>query len=169
MSSFIVSDAHVRELACFLASDTLDGLRRLCHVFELQDRNGKELHAAGFVEQDVVAEAIANILLQENWKAYNIRYREDGEPERLHVSLGDCTYRKVTDPATLAKMVSCFRYQCAEYDGYENSKAYRLTERVLDKIVEGLPGYDSAPWGYDDPEGTEPAPEVISLTALMTK
>lgn len=56
------------------------------------------------------------------------------------------------DWLVVLKAVSCYEYQSCEHDGWETSEAKRFGEALTHRAISNLPGYDKAPWGFDDRE-----------------
>jgi hypothetical protein len=54
------------------------------------------------------------------------------------------------DVVTVIKGINCYRYQCCDDPGWESSQAHEITEVLLSICISCLPGYDVAPWGFDD-------------------
>jgi hypothetical protein len=50
----------------------------------------------------------------------------------------------------ILKMAHCLDYQSCEIDGWEKTLAFRQLERIKYAAVSSLPGYDDAPWGWED-------------------
>lgn len=120
----------------------------------------------------VTKDEAAELLYDENRKSVSCRYdekessTEKGEFLRAVVGKG---WEYIALPSGSAvdfiKIAKCYQYQTCEHDGHENSKAWKLSEGVIDAAVHRLPGWDKAPWGLDD---EEPA-EVISLAGLAER
>jgi len=113
---------------------------------------------AGFGE--ATPEGIATMLHQENIKSLAGRYPETfgefGAPHEF--SYADIQRAPRLSPVVCLKAVSCLRYQSCEHDGWEGSRAARFLEAVEGAAISALPGYDSAPWGIDDPAPVGVAP-----------
>jgi hypothetical protein len=59
----------------------------------------------------------------------------------------------IEPPATIveiAKAVSCYEYQSCEHDGWETSEAHAFCQALTEALLHSLPGYDAAPWGFDE-------------------
>lgn len=63
------------------------------------------------------------------------------------------------DPWVILKLISCWGYQCAEFDGWDKTAAHITMEAVAQHICaeldipfdhyHGHEKYDAAPWGID--------------------
>lgn len=114
----------------------------------------------------------AELLYDENRKSVSARYdekestTEKGEFLRAVVGKG-WEYLAFSDGSAvdMIKVARCYQYQTCEHDGHENSKAWKLSEAVIDEAIHNLPGWGKAPWGLDDEEPKE----VISLAELAKK
>ncbi len=77
------------------------------------------------------------MLLNENTRAYNVRYRESGEAE---------TYKFIPDhsitPLQVIKLINCLQYNSHEDDLYTKSEAYRLSNEIMSSAARRLKGYD---------------------------
>ncbi len=53
------------------------------------------------------------------------------------------------DPVVVLKSIACYEYQSCEHAGWQDSDAKRICEALTQACVNALPGYDAAPWGFD--------------------
>lgn len=53
------------------------------------------------------------------------------------------------NPVEVLKLCDCFDYQACEADGYEESIAAALVQRIRQDAICRLPGYDAAPWALE--------------------
>jgi len=53
-------------------------------------------------------------------------------------------------PVAVIKLVHCLEYQSCEHPEWEQSEARRFCEAFRKKLEHVLPGYDEAPWGWED-------------------
>jgi hypothetical protein len=49
-------------------------------------------------------------------------------------------------PVQTLKAVKCLAHQCCEYDGWRDSLARDVIERIKSSAIEELPGYAEAAW-----------------------
>jgi hypothetical protein len=101
------------------------------------------------------------MLWAENLASVTGRYPADGDGERPGpVDFQDhdvLTYRfarvpGMLDRATVLKALHCYEYQSCEHDGWESSAARAFCRSLERAVVCSLPGYDAAPWGFDNRE-----------------
>lgn len=123
MSAFLVSSDHIRLLS----------------VWAHGKRNGIDLDAIN---------ATAKTLWDANVKSLQARYeKNDDFGQAPAVCLNDASKFSRAELASVLKQCDCYDYQSCEFDGYENSEAAKIVERVRHKAICQLPGYDDAPWG----------------------
>jgi len=122
MSAFIVSDTHINALVSYATGGG---------PFRVSDGNPQEL---------------GQMLVNENYRSVNYRYRERDEPHTFRYR----PYIKPLKPVEVIKLCDCYDYQSCETDDYEKSEAYRLIQGIRSKALHLLPGYADAPWGLDD-------------------
>ena len=93
---------------------------------------------------------IAQILIDENYRSVNHRYKEDNAPEKSTYSdkweLGSDLF----SAAQILKLCAYYDYQSCETDDYKTTKAYLVIDRIKDEAINALPGYLSADFGLDD-------------------
>jgi hypothetical protein len=91
---------------------------------------------------------IGNVLLAENRRSVDYRYREDGW------GIEDCyTYRSTRYVLTLAecfRAISCLRYQSCETREWSTSAAARFLDALEQLAISRTPGYSDGPWEIDD-------------------
>ena len=54
------------------------------------------------------------------------------------------------DQATRLKLCNCLAYQSNETEDWEQTAACKQLHRIRGTAVETVPGYDQAPWGWED-------------------
>lgn len=136
MSAFIVSDTHINSLVRYASRHKLSVYfnRQLGFPF------GKERLNAHDNEQ-----AIAQILLDENVRSVNYRYR-DNEVMSITYDRG----APILTAIQAIKAAQCLRYQSCECDDFEESIAFKLIEAIIADAIPRLEGYDSAQWAIAD-------------------
>ena len=136
MSAFIVSDTHINALVRYASRHKLSVYfnRQLGFPF------GKERLNVHDNEQ-----AIAQILLDENVKSVNYRYR-DNEVMSITYDRG----APILTAIQAIKAAQCLRYQSCECDDFEESIAFKLIEAIIADAIPRLEGYESAEWGITD-------------------
>lgn len=123
MSAFIVGKKHIDALLTFA--------------------NKHRSHFGQFGDSDNTDDLtkVGNILLAENYRSVNFRYRESEPYENDYVF--DFYPRTVT-PVEALKGCSCFDYQACETEDYEESDAALIIRGIRDTAIRLLPGYSDA-------------------------
>lgn len=107
------------------------------------------------------ADTVGVMLWAENYRSVMHRYPDaetdgDGVPgpdgfTGAHVLTYE--YLRVPgriDPVVVLKAMDCYEYQSCEHDGWQNSSARAFCAALQATCIGLLPGYDKAPWGFDD-------------------
>lgn len=87
-------------------------------------------------------EFLGQILVDENFKSVNTRYKES-EPSFQF------KYSKTVKSFSLIEMLKgldCYIYQSSQTESWINSYAYKIVEKIRSIIIEALPGYAEAEW-----------------------
>jgi len=136
MSAFIVTDTHINALVRYASRHKLSVFfnRKLGFPF------GKEQLKTYGNEQ-----AIAQILLDENVKSVNYRYR-DNEVMTITYDPG----APILTAIQAIKAAQCLKYQSNECDDFEESIAFKLIEAIIADAIPRLEGYESASWAIAD-------------------
>ena len=127
MSAFIVSDKHI------LALVEAGRIWSYEHSPQCLDRGARNF-------QDIV-----DILINENYRSVNYRYREQEEPHKVTYTPIPMKYSKVD----ILKACDCYDYQACETPDYEQSQAAKIIHKIRMNAIRTMPGYDQAPWGID--------------------
>lgn len=135
MSAYMVDDYHLNALVNWARAKRI--------VFHLP--TGKELDATR--DPDV----IGDLLKRANEESVNARYRESdlAPPFRFRLD-----YRAAHLPAlVILKAIACLDYQSCEFDGWQESAAYRILQRIQACAIRSLPGWDDSPgWSLSEVE-----------------
>ena len=99
-----------------------------------------------FYARDTDWEAMAQALLDENYKSVNHRYNETDKP---HSIVWTTAKSKTLTAVECIKACHCLNYQSCEHDGWESSLAKAFLDSVESAAIRAMPGYDAAPWGID--------------------
>lgn len=112
--------------------------------------HGGNWHGFG-IGIDRVAE-VANMLWQENGKAIQARYGDDGVEGLEKITATYCSGKTLTtiNLTDLSKAVNCYVYQSCDPDDWESTEAYAYCQALKDEILRRLPGYEQAQWGAPD-------------------
>ena len=146
MSAFIVDDWHINTLANY-------GNAKRLQVYWKGDC---QTHA--FTDP----QAIAEVLLRENYRSVNYRYEKSDKPHAINFRL----FHYTTDPVQIIKATYCFDYQACESPDYEDSLAFTLIRAIREHAIQAIPGYDDAPgWDLNEPAGG-PGGEMFSIFNL---
>lgn len=94
------------------------------------------------------ADAVGAILWRENDRSVCARYKGDENSAQAD----GYRFKMQTPPKAVEvlKAINCLEYQSCEHDGWKNSTAKALLERIFSEWVARLPGYDSAAWSVND-------------------
>lgn len=150
MSAFLVSDAHINVLITFAKTQGL----------VLPSPSSPDTSHA--IYNDEIATQFGRALLAENMRSLTYRY---GDNHGFTKPLGGDEaylnrYRYRYDPRGLVpkpgtaiaiiKATHCFDYQSCETPDYAKTWAAELMRLIRDAACHDLPGYESAPWGFED-------------------
>lgn len=133
MSAFIVNKEHIDALVSYMVNNMdsyWTGTERV-----LVTRNN--------------AEEVGRILLDENVRSVNHRYRGECSTEEKSKAANyrfSYSYRDVS-AVQIIKAVHCLDYQCCEPDDWETTLAYKICQAILSTACHRLPGYEQAQWG----------------------
>lgn len=160
MSAYLCSDEHIRQLAAYLATDSQDLLRHYSY-------NGVGSYGGnGFVQQTEFADAVAAILLAENYRSLSARYGDEEEPHKLEpITLGEIERMRTVTPGKMVNPIRCYHYQACESDDYERTMAYKIVGWLKDLLLKRIPGYEDGEWGTPV-KFEKPAAEIISLFGM---
>lgn len=137
MSAFVVSKAHI------------DALVRLAQVYNVR---------AGRIDPMQGGDEAGAALLNECVQSVQYRYPDD-KPEQLPGPVNaywrqPYSYSplrgRVPSPIEGLKLISCYEYQSCEHPGWESSGAKQFCEALRDTLIGTLPGYDEAPWEWEE-------------------
>lgn len=108
---------------------------------------------------DLTINAVGQMLLDECVKSVCYRY-DDSEMTNLPGRIDaewllpfeyHFTYKRPT-PVEALKLIDCYAYQSCEHPEWKESEAKSFCDALRSNTIGGLPGYEDAPWGWDDPE-----------------
>ena len=130
MSAFIVSDTHINALVRYASRHNVRAFHgNPLAMFQVKDNE----------------QAAAELLLAENVKSVNYRYR-DNEVMSITYDRG----APILTAIQAIKAAQCLRYQSCECDDFEESIAFKLIEAIIADAIPRLEGYESAEWGITD-------------------
>jgi len=132
MSAYVVSHTHISALVRWACR------ARVCVYYGNPSRRldipGNEQEAC-------------DILLAENVKSVNYRYKEPVEDSMVYDA-----FATSLRPIDVIKACHCLDYQSCEHDGWETSTAKAIVAAIEGAATRALPGYDEAPWCIADRE-----------------
>ena len=106
------------------------------------------------------AKRIAQVLLDENQRSVNYRYRETDAAPAYTYRL----YSGIMKPVQILKAANCLEYQSCETDDWDKSEAKQILEAIVAHAIRSLPGYEDAEHGMPaNPNRKSHAPSVIEL------
>ncbi len=132
MSAYVVSHTHISAI-----------VRWACrHNVSVYYSNPARSLKAG-QEQE-----IAEILLAENVKSVNYRYKEETPVDTIVYD----AFATDLHAIDVIKACQCLEYQSCEHPGWDDSLAKKILDIIQRDAVRHLPGYDKAPWSIPDRE-----------------
>jgi hypothetical protein len=135
MSAFICSRQHIAALVKFARSVRVVGLHALTRE----------------TDATLCTCRAADILMQENVRSVDARYRETNETP-TQFTFAEISEARDLTPAEALKCAHCYDYQSCETDDYQQTTAYALVQKII-AAAEKLGAdrksraYDAAPWG----------------------
>lgn len=160
MSAFVVSHTHINALVSYAVDARISYYSRQAETRIPITANN--------------AEAIGQILLDENMRSVCARYPDCG-PENAPGSIGESvnayTFKRFRCPITAVEAIKachCLSYQSCETDDWEQSIAHAILDAIQSHATHHVPGYDAAPWGIDGEKGLTHA-GTISLSSLAKR
>lgn len=151
MSAFLVSHAHINVLLTYARHNRL----------VLPHPHNRE-HCSVDLQAQQMADLFGRELLRENLRSLTHRYGTDHGfiPDADNEDGYLANYRFTCDTRGLMprpgaigviKATHCFDYQACETPDYPKSWAAEIMRLLRDAACHDLPGYNNAPWGFDDP------------------
>lgn len=146
MSAFIVGKEHINAIL-------LAGLSVRCKPFTWYYNEEKRQLTSDNADE------IGQMLLDENAASVAHRYPNDSLsqlPGKINSEwLLPFTYHPIVNkmPTTIEaiKLIICLAYQSCEHPDWKTSKAKAFCQALKEILVRQLPGYDEAPWEWEDP------------------
>ena len=151
MSAFIVSKSHIDAmLRAALAKQLLGDVPR----WRRPDLGNS------FCKLDYyTADRAGQMLIDENVKSVCHRYGESVASDNLPGPteaywrtpyIYRLTNKHTPTPVEALKLISCYEYQSCEAPSWNNSEAYNFCQALREFLIPMLPGYNEAPWGWDE-------------------
>jgi len=150
MSAFVVSKSHINAII-------QAGLNVQYKPFTWYHKNEDgELEHYQLTSSN--ADEIGQMLLDEC--VHSVQYRYEGDtianlpgPSNAEwlIPFEWKPFVKMPTPVETIKNIHCYAYQSCEHPEWEASNAKDFCDALEHSIVSQLPGYDEAPWEWDDP------------------
>jgi hypothetical protein len=146
VSAFVVTERHVDVIiAAGLRPGSLPGSRL---------KWLRSLSPIEWVELDHdTANQVGGMLLAENVRSVVYRYADADGMIPDH-ALAEYVFtqppRDVPTTVEAFKAIDCLVYQSCEHSEWEASEAYRFCEALRRRLIHQLPGYDDAPYVWND-------------------
>lgn len=93
-------------------------------------------------------EEIGTLLIEENYRAHNDRYRQRNVPHEYKFKPYDGKNPLI--PVNAIKAVICMQYQLADIHGLPNRTVKVFLEAIMHKAISLLDGYKTAPWEIEE-------------------
>ena len=147
MSAFVVPKSHINAM-----------------LLSVMDKRFTWYHDGHKELNELTANRVGQMLLDENVKSVCCRYN-DSEitdlPGRINaewlIPFEFHYVHRVPKPLEAISIVRCYAYQSCEHPEWEASEAKAFCDALIACKIAELPGYDDAPWEWDDPEYESPA------------
>ena len=103
------------------------------------------------------ANRIGQMLLDECVHSVSHHYQDDGITELpgpnnaywlVPYKYQDALH--LPEPVVILKTIACYEYQSCEHPEWETSEAKAFCETLRHIVITGLPGYEEAPWGWEE-------------------
>jgi hypothetical protein len=127
MSAFIVSKTQINALVRFASTNG---------VIFFYGPTSQRWNVSG--NED----ATAQLLLDENVRSVNFRYKEEGEAGQIVYQLDAPELTAVQ----VIKLAQCLEYQSCETPDWEGTMAKKFLDAITSLAITKLPGYEEAPW-----------------------
>lgn len=126
MSAFIVSDRHIDALLTWVINTPEYQAPRKVDGMTVYDQ----------------PDLIGQILIDANTKSVNTRYNKSTPPAEYKFH----RYHRTLTPVEVIKACDCLNYQSCEFDGWEQTKAYRIVQSIREGAIDQIPGMNDAAW-----------------------
>jgi hypothetical protein len=97
---------------------------------------------------------IGQMLWSENARSVRARY-QDADASGMISELPDCwrwgsPFGRTPTPVETLKLIACYRYQACETGDFESTEAAAFCDALRSAAINALPGYQEAPWEWDE-------------------
>ena len=152
MSAYVVSDSHIDAMLTVIADGPADSTRDLRQWRDAT--RWAEILPDRYADPDPARlTALGVMLLRENIASVDYRYPshkgETADPAETYL------YHRARRPNVIEafKLIDCYEYQACEHDGWKTSAAAELCNKLRKNLICSLPGWDAAPWGWNERRG----------------
>ena len=130
-----------------------------------------DTHLSALVQSAVVEQVIPPFMADELWKrmkwnnmwALHVRYMDDAPETWTKVELNRDSIEAPLRPAAVWKGIRCWGYQCAEWDGFDQTPEYKIMEELAKKLQydNHIPDEMGHDWANDEPWGISEWKEIV--------
>jgi len=147
MSAYVVEKCHVNAM--------------LLSALHCSYRESLSWHYNGGWKKltDANAATVGQMLLDENIKSVSDRYEDSeltnlpGRTDADYILPFEFKYiHNIPNALQTISITRCYMYQACEHDEWETSEAKTFCDALISAKIHQLPGYDDAPWNWNDPE-----------------
>lgn len=138
MSAYLVDPEHINVLV-------YKAMQPAGHMGLLTWNVSDETERFGYAHRSASvmgADAIGQMLLDQNAASVNHRYSED----EAYVYSYQRPKHTEWLPVDILGAISCYEYQACETPDYRDSEAYAFCRALESRMIHQLPGHESAPW-----------------------
>jgi len=149
MSAFMVSKSHINALVAVAYYGPAGAHSRYWYAPYFHDHK--------LQREDL--DELGDMLVKENLSSIHARYPDTiSNPD---ATPGPCNNywlepfqfadgSKRPNVVQALKLIACYEYQSCEHDEWERSAARRYCEGLRHALINCLPGYEEAPWEWED-------------------
>jgi hypothetical protein len=154
MSAFMVSKPVIDALVC-VVDEGPERLERT--VQEWKD----SIHYSGILPEDFKTplDDLGDMLVRENLSSIHYRYpdtisdpKNTPGPIEQYWAQSYIYQRPDRKPTAVEayKLIDHYEYQACEHPEWETSSAKKVCTKLRELLISALPGYQAAPWGWDE-------------------
>lgn len=154
MSAFMVSKSHIDALVAIIDEGPAKS------GITIQEWKNSIDYAKILPENSVnPLNDLGDMLVRENLSSIHCRYPDSARnpentpgPVELYWAKEYVYQRPARVPNVVEafKVIDCYDYQSCEHPAWETSEAKKICDKLRTMLIPALPGYDAAPWGWDE-------------------
>ena len=141
MSAFVVDHAHINAILTFAK-------KHKAHIYFSNDCPANwplpYVFGAMNLNDPIQLDWLAQMLLNENVRSVNYRYRESDKPS----SIAFVPKGSHLKPIDVLSMLGCYDYQTSETDDYNSTLARFIIDSIRQCAITALPGYRDAVYAF---------------------